>query len=165
MNELKELEESLFGHLKDDALQLTKRRKIMRRLERKRERIMAQENQISFEGNAVVATCSKPGSLWDVKDVTVRPNQEEPGPERPESENIQMIGPRKPTMYTIKENRIVRLEPVNVEREEYQAVDIVMPVNQAEEQLLEGTKMPLEDIMKIERFKDYEPGIPSKVIK
>lgn len=66
-------------------------------------------------------------------------------------------------MYTIKDNKIVRLEPVADSEEELRAVDIVIPVNAAEEQLLEGTKMCLDDIKKIDRFKDYEPGIPSRV--
>ncbi|KAL0829981.1 hypothetical protein ABMA28_003445 [Loxostege sticticalis] len=166
MNELKDLEESLFGHLKDDTLPITKRRKIMRRLERKKERILAQENQIDFEANSMVSSVNKPGSLWDVKEVTARPKIERPGPK---IEQKNFIGPRIPTMYTIKKNRIMRLEPVIREQNdhhdnEYRAVDIVMPVNPAEEQLLEGTKMPLDEIKKIDRFKDYEPGIPSKVL-
>lgn len=68
-------------------------------------------------------------------------------------------------MYTIKDNKIVRLEPVQHQgdAQEFRAVDIVVPVNAAEEQLLEGTKMCLDDIKKIDRFKDYEPGMPSKV--
>ncbi|XP_028178530.1 RNA-binding protein 41-like [Ostrinia furnacalis] len=164
MNELKELEESLFGHLKEDTFSLSQRRKIMRRLERKKERILAQEHQINFEDNAMIAAVNKPGSLWDVKEVTARPKVAE---QIAPVEQKCLIGPRVPTMYTIRDNKIMRLEPINRERhinDEYRAVDIVLPVNPAEEQLLEGTKMPLDDIKKIDRFKDYEPGIPSKVL-
>ncbi|CAG9571893.1 unnamed protein product [Danaus chrysippus] len=157
MNELKEIEENLFGHLRNDnILPLTKRRKILRRLERKKEKLILQQKQpgiIPVAGPSEV----KPGSLWDVKD---RPN-------KTLSEKSKLIGPKQQNMYTVKNNKIVRLEPIQNEDEreqEYRAVDIVVPVNAAEEQLLEGTKMCLDDIKKIERFKDYEPGIPSKVL-
>ncbi|CAH0718977.1 unnamed protein product, partial [Brenthis ino] len=154
MNELKKIEEDLFGHLKNDNLMpITKRRKILRRLERKKEKIIAQQKD---PGIAPVAGPSqiKAGSLWDVKEKSqIKPKCHQ-----------DIIGPKKQTMYTVKENKIVRLEPVQQENEEYRAVDIVVPINPAEEQLLEGTKMCLDDIKKIDRFKDYEPGIPSKVL-
>ncbi|CAH2055667.1 unnamed protein product, partial [Iphiclides podalirius] len=166
MNELKEIEEDLFGHLRNDNIMpITKRRKLLRRLERKKERILSQQKQLRIlpTQNKPEQSTSKPGSLWDVKEM---PRQA--GPECGTSKD-KLIGPKEPTMYTIKENKIVRLEPVqrndeNGEENEFRAVDIVMPVNPAEEQLLEGTKMCLDDIKKIERFKDYEPGIPSKVL-
>lgn len=153
MNELKKIEEELFGHLKNDNLMpITKRRKILRRLERKKEKIIAQQKD---PGIAPVAGPSqvKGGSLWDVKEKSqIKPKCHQ-----------DIIGPKKQTKYTVKENKIVRLEPVQQDNEEYRAVDIVVPINPAEEQLLEGTKMCLDDIKKIDRFKDYEPGIPSKV--
>ncbi|XP_046970662.1 RNA-binding protein 41-like isoform X1 [Vanessa cardui] len=160
MNELKEIEEELFGHLKNDnLLPITKRRKILRRLERKKEKILLQQKDPGIHSKDPIAGPSKvkPGSLWDVKDM--------PGKvQRPKSHQ-DIIGPKRQTMYTVKENKIVRLEPVqHEEADEYRAVDIVVPINAAEEQLLEGTKMCLDDIKKIERFKDYEPGIPSKVL-
>lgn len=159
MNELKEIEEDLFGHLNNDNLiPITKRRKILRRLERKKEKVMLQQKDAGIKlidptpGPSKV----KPGSLWDVKDISGK---------RPKSHQ-DIIGPKQKTMYTVKDDKIVRLEPVQNEEgdQEYKAVDIVVPVNAAEEQLLEGTKMCLDDIKKIERFKDYEPGIPSKVL-
>lgn len=160
MNQLKDIEESLFGHLKnDDIIPITKRRKILRRLERKKERILAQEDQL-ISTIPVVPSEPRTGSLWDVKDLSTRVSQR--------AQKQIIIGPQKQTMYTIKDNKIVRLEPVrNEERqaEEFRAVDIVLPVNQAEQQLLEGTKMCIDDIKKMDRFKDYEPGVPSKVSK
>lgn len=166
MNELKEIEEDLFGHLRNDnILPITKRRKLLRRIERKKERILSQQKQFRIcptQSHPEQST-SKPGSLWDVKEMPQKPVGSECG-----TSKDKMIGPSEPTMYTIKENKIVRLEPMqrnddDDEQNEFRAVDIVMPVNPAEEQLLEGTKMCLDDIKKIERFKDYEPGLPSKV--
>ncbi|CAG5054074.1 unnamed protein product [Parnassius apollo] len=167
MNELKEIEEDLFGHLRNDNIMpITKRRKLLRRLKRKKERILMQQKQLRLDAVQYPQeqSPSKPGSLWDV--------QKKPNQFRPEcgTSKDKMIGPREPTMYTIKDSKIVRLEPVereddnDGEESEFRAVDIVMPVNPAEEQLLEGTKMSLDDIKKIERFNDYEPGIPSKVL-
>ncbi|XP_049878297.1 RNA-binding protein 41-like [Pectinophora gossypiella] len=170
MNEIKELEENLFGHLKTDIIPITKRRKILRHLERRKERILAQEKQLipTIDHSSKVA---KSGSLWDVKELPTRSQQSA-------EKEKQVMGPKQRQMYTIKDNKIVRLEPVNVEermhennvvnngieQQEFRAVDIVIPVNGAEEQLLEGTKMSVDDIRTIERFKDYEPGIPSKVL-
>ncbi|XP_068623002.1 uncharacterized protein [Battus philenor] len=166
MNELKEIEEDLFGHLRNDNIMpITKRRKLLRRMERKKERILAQQKQINLMPvhNSPQPSSSKPGSLWDLKEIPhVKPKSG--------TSKDKMIGPKEPTMYTIKENKIVRLEPVQRQNNEnegqeddYRAVDIVVPINPAEELLLEGTKMCLDDIKKIERFKDYEPGIPSKI--
>lgn len=158
MNELKEIEEDLFGHLNNDNLiPITKRRKILRRLERKKEKVMLQQKDagIKLIDPTPGPSKIKSGSLWDVKDMSEK---------RPKSHQ-DIIGPKQKTMYTVKDDKIVRLEPVQNEEgdQEYKAVNIVVPVNAAEEQLLEGTKMCLDDIKKIERFKDYEPGIPSKV--
>ncbi|CAF4762648.1 unnamed protein product [Pieris macdunnoughi] len=154
MNELKKIEESLFGHLRnDDILPITKRRKILRRLDRKKERILSQQKELHIDP-IPCSSKAKLGSLWDVKDIPDR--LKEPPSKRP------LIGPKKQTMYTVKDNKIVRLEQES--QEEFRAVDIVLPQNQAEEQLLEGTKMSLDDIKSIERFKDYKPGIPSKVL-
>ncbi|XP_045778484.1 RNA-binding protein 41-like isoform X2 [Maniola jurtina] len=158
MNELKEIEEDLFGHLKNDnIIPITKRRKILRRLERKKEKLMLQQKDPGIDPIAGPSQV-KPGSLWDVKEL--------PEKVRPSQSSNDILGPKKRTMYTIKDDKIVRLEPVQHQEEaqEFRAVDIVMPVNAAEEQLLEGTKMSLDDIKKIDRFKDYEPGIPSKVL-
>lgn len=161
MNELKELEQSLFGHLKTDIIPITKRRKMLRRLERKKERLLAQEKQIDIGSLPSTSNVDRPGSLWDVKEMPPRviPHTIT---SRDQAED-RVMGPKQPTMYTVKENKIVRLEPVEEQPQEFRAVDIVMPVNDAEVQLLEGTKMCLDDIKKIDRFKDYEPGIPSKV--
>ncbi|KAI5636919.1 RNA recognition motif domain-containing protein [Phthorimaea operculella] len=176
MNEIKELEQSMFAHLKNDIIPITKRRKMLRRLERRKERILAQEKQLipTLEHTSDVP---RRNSLWDVKEKPSKPQNI--GKQKP------IIGPKQETLYTIKDNKIVRLEPVNkaeskedcIEQQEnpeeqrnvninqeYRAVDIVIPVNAAEEQLLEGTKMCVDDIKKIERFKDYEPGVPSKVL-
>lgn len=158
MNELKQLEDNLFGHLKSDIIPITKRRKILRRLERKKDRILAQQKELLAQNSKThhePSTVNRPGSLWDVKDIPKRQEQ---------TMKCNIIGPKAKTMYTIKDNKILRLEHVNGEKsDEYKAVDIVIPVNEAEEQLLEGTKMCIDDIKKIERFKDYVPGVPSKV--
>lgn len=153
MNELNELEENMFGHLKDKKLPITKRRKILRRLVRRKDKILSKSIDI---GGVPVSKEAKPGSLWDIQDAPKRVKV-----------TRNRIGPKDRTMYTIKNDKIVRLKPVvreqQVQDQEFEAVDIVMPVNAAEEQLLEGTKMCIDDIKKIERFKDYEPGVPSKV--
>lgn len=156
MNELKQLEDNLFGHLKNDIMPITKRRKILRRLERKKERILAQEKQLMPPDTAHnESAVNHPGSLWDMKAIPKKQEQ---------ALKCKIIGPKKKTMYTIKDNKILRLEQINKEKSnEYKAVDIVIPINEAEEQLLEGTKMCIDDIKKIERFKDYVPGVPSKV--
>ncbi|CAG4990412.1 unnamed protein product [Colias eurytheme] len=155
IHELKQIEQSLFGHLNknDEVLPLTKRRKILRRLERRKERIISQQKQIPLE-SIPHSSNTNPGSLWDVKDTSARVVQPKAKP--------QIIGPKPQTLYTIKDNKIVRLE--QKAPDEFQAVDIVLPQNRAEERLLEGTKMSLDDIKKIERFKDYKPGAPSKVL-
>lgn len=189
MNNIKELEDNLFGHLHQDILPITKRLKILRHLERRKERILSREKQLMSK--TVISAPVKPGSLWDVKELPekvkhdVKQNTKELH-ESPSTSNQEekIIGPKEPTMYTIKENKIVRLEPVNDQNDnengdenddenddddeenddEYRAVDIVVPINAAEETLLEGTKMSVDDIMKIERFRNYEPGVPSKVL-
>ncbi|CAH2258042.1 jg26742 [Pararge aegeria aegeria] len=159
MNELKEIEEDLFGHLKNEnIIPITKRRKLLRHLERKKEKVISQQKDPGIDPIAGPSQV-KPGSLWDVKEIPVK--------QPPSNSDNRIIGPKKRTMYTIKEDKIVRLEPVQHREnadEEFRAVDIVVPVNAAEEQLLEGTKMCLDDIKKIDRFKDYEPGLPSKVL-
>ncbi|PZC71030.1 hypothetical protein B5X24_HaOG214253 [Helicoverpa armigera] len=164
MNELKQLEENLVGHIKTDMIPLSKRRKLLRRLQRKKERLL-QNNPFNISTIPSTSRVDQPGSLWDMREMprliphTVTSRDQE--------ENV--MGPHLRTMYTVRDNKIVRLEPVQanqddqVEQDEYRAVDIVVPVNDAEAQLLEGTKMCLDDIKKMERFKDYEPGIPSKV--
>ncbi|XP_047027482.1 RNA-binding protein 41-like [Helicoverpa zea] len=165
MNELKQLEENLVGHIKTDMIPLSKRRKLLRRLQRKKERLL-QNNPFNISTIPSTSRIDQPGSLWDMREMprliphTVTSRDQE--------ENI--MGPHLRTMYTVRDNKIVRLEPVQANQEdqadqdEYRAVDIVVPVNDAEAQLLEGTKMCLDDIKKMERFKDYEPGIPSKVL-
>ncbi|KAJ8728734.1 hypothetical protein PYW07_006430 [Mythimna separata] len=159
MNELKELEQNLFGNIKTDMIPLTKRRKLLRRLQRKKERLL-QENPFNIAPIPTMPRVDRPGSLWDMREMprliphTITSRDQE--------ENA--MGPHLRTMYTVRDNKIVRLEPVQAVQEEYRAVDIVMPINEAESQLLEGTKMCVDDIKKIGRFKDYEPGIPSKVL-
>ncbi|CAH0397069.1 unnamed protein product [Chilo suppressalis] len=172
MHQLKELEENIFGHLKDDRLPITKRRKILRHLERKQERTLSKQiltPVISDQVNQQM-TVNRHGSLWDVKEIPPTTSVTQSKLSLHENRNNEMdgkgmskIGPRQPTMYTVKENKIVRLEPLN-DQDEVKAVDIVIPVNSAEVQLLEGTKMSLNNIRKIDRFKGYEPGIPSKVL-
>lgn len=157
MNELKELEENLFGHIKTDMIPLTKRRKLLRRLQRKKDRLL-QDNPFNIATVPTSSRVDRPGSLWDMREMprliphTITSRDQE-----------EAMGPHLRTMYTVRDNKIVRLEPVQAEPEEYRPVDIVMPINEAESQLLEGTKMSVDDIKKIDRFKDYEPGIPSKV--
>ncbi|XP_004922662.1 RNA-binding protein 41 [Bombyx mori] len=159
MNDIKTLENCLFAHLKDDILPLSKRRKLLRRLERKKERILSQNNTVILD-NSNRKPVNRPGSLWDVKELQHKISD-------PERNKDKLIGPVKKTLYTIKNNKIVRLEPMDSSEnseDEYRAVNIVVPINNAEAQLLEGTKMSIDDIKKIDRFKDYEPGTPSKVL-
>lgn len=158
MNELKELEENLFGNIKPDMIPLTKRRKLLRRLQRKKDRLL-QENPFNIATIPTTSRVDRPGSLWDMREMprliphTITSRDQE-----------EAMGPHLRTMYTVRDNKIVRLEPVMPEQEDYRAVDIMMPINEAESQLLEGTKMSVDDIKKIDRFKDYEPGVPSKVL-
>ncbi|KAM3966046.1 RNA-binding protein 41 [Aphomia sociella] len=154
---VKEVDENVFT---PDITPITKRRKSLRRFERNREKVLSHEGQINIPLHPT-PVINRPGSLWDAK---VLPKKTQ----NVEASNNCIIGPKKHTMYTIRNNKIVRLEPLpgdqGVVEDEYQAVDIVLPTNSAEQQLLEGTKMCVDDIKKIERFKDYEPGIPSKVL-
>lgn len=161
MNDLKQLEEGLMGHLQSQMIPLTKRRKLLRRLQRKKDRAMAEQNQMNIGTIPNILREVRHGSLWDMREAPVRLIPHTITSRDQEANNA--MGPQQQAMYTVRDNKIVRLEPVEDEPEEYRAVDIVMPVNEAETQLLEGTKMCLDDIKKIDRFKDYEPGIPSKV--
>lgn len=167
MNDIKDLEIKLFSHLKPEEQipPINKRRKLLRRLQRKEERLLAIESdKLELDATKGRNEDIRPGSLWDVKEI---PPKNSTSKNCAEKKNF--IGPKKPTMYTIKDNKIMRLELVKSDHldscEDYQAVDIVLPVNAAEGRLLEGTKLCLDDIKKIERFKDYEPGVPSKVYK
>jgi hypothetical protein len=136
---------------------------MMRRLERKKERLTSQK-QVPFDVKGIPRV-NRPGSLWDVTDLHHGAKNTMVSAEKiQDNHQKSVIGPKNRTMYSIKDNRIVRLEPLE-RQNEYKAVPIVVPVNPAEEQLLEGTKMSLDDIKKMDRFKDYEPGIPSKVNK
>ncbi|XP_059060978.1 RNA-binding protein 41-like [Achroia grisella] len=143
-----------------EIIPITKRRKSLRRFERNKEKVLSQDGQINIPVHDTPVV-NRPGSLWDVKEL---PKKQQ----NVEATNNCDTSPKKNTMYTIRNNKIVRLEPLpgdqGVLEDEYQAVDIVLPTNSAEQQLLEGTKMAVDDIRKIERFKDYEPGIPSKVL-
>ncbi|KAL4713490.1 hypothetical protein ACJJTC_010475 [Scirpophaga incertulas] len=165
IHDLKQLDENLFGHLKVKSLPVTKRRKILRRLERKKERILQQNKEVPIDLNPI-QTANGPCSRWDVREKSSSTAQDffnEDG----KSEicfNNKVIGSKQPTVYTIKDNKIVRLDPVDRHSDEFRAVDIVVPINIAETKLLEGTKMSLKDIMKMERFKDYKSGTPSKVL-
>ncbi|XP_026751547.2 RNA-binding protein 41-like [Galleria mellonella] len=156
-NNIKEVSENFFT---SELVPITKRRKSLRRFERNKEKVLSQEGQVNIPLH-VTPVVNRPGSLWDVKELPKKPQNVE-APDNCDTK------PKKNTLYTIRNNKIVRLEPLpgdqGVVEDEYQAVDIVMPTNSAEEQLLEGTKMAVDDIKKIERFKDYEPGIPSKVL-
>lgn len=162
MNDIKELEDNLFNNLNNDITPLNKRRKIMRRLEKKQNKLIAQERELlPCDVSQEAKSNKRTGSLWDVKEKVQR--QEEP-----HSSNLEqkLIGPKKKTMYTVRDNKIVRLEPsgeAETGEQDHRAVDIVIPENEAESQLLEGTKINVDDIRKIDRFKNYEPGIPSKV--
>ncbi|XP_053616501.1 RNA-binding protein 41-like [Plodia interpunctella] len=159
MNNIKDIEKNLFSHLNADVTPLTKRRKELRRFERKEDKILSRDGHMEIP-TVPIQTVNREGSLWDVKELQKIPKKEQVMP---------IIGPveKKPVMYSIRNNKIVRLEPLPGDRvhiEEYRAVDIIAPVNNAERELLEGTKMAVDDIRKMERFKNYEPGIPSKVL-
>ncbi|GBP17820.1 RNA-binding protein 41 [Eumeta japonica] len=100
-------------------------------------------------------------TLWDVKEVHVETHSQT-------DSECKIIGPKRKSMYTIKNSKIVRLEPVSDDitsgQKDYKAVDIVIPVNRAEKLLLEGTKMSLDDIKTNKKFKNYESGVPSRIL-
>ncbi|KAG6440251.1 hypothetical protein O3G_MSEX001258 [Manduca sexta] len=157
INRIKDLEHSLFGHLKSNIPPITKRRKILRRLERRKNRIESGPKQTSPIPNQ--STTSRPGSLWDLQEAPPKV------PIRPRGPRDKFIGPKKKTMYTIKNNCIVRVPEEETSRSDpEQELDVVLPETESGEPLLEGTKMSLDDIKKMEKYKDYEPGVPSKVV-
>lgn len=158
MNELKQLEGNLFGHMNNDMMPLTKRRKLLRRLQRKKERLQ-HDNPFNIAAIPSTSRVDRPGSLWDMREMP----RLIPHTITSKDQEANAMGPHFRAMYTVRNNKILRLEPVQREQEEYRAVDIVMPINDAENNLLEGTKMSLDDIRKIDRFKDWTPGTPSKV--
>ncbi|KAH9643812.1 hypothetical protein HF086_002310 [Spodoptera exigua] len=158
MNELKQLEGNLFGHMKNDIMPLTKRRKLLRRLQRKKERLQ-HDNPFNIAAIPSTSRVDRPGSLWDMREMP----RLIPHTITSKDQEANAMGPHFRAMYTVRNNKILRLEPVQREQEEYRAVDIVMPINDAEANLLEGTKMTVDDIRKIDRFKDWTPGTPSKV--
>ncbi|KAF9424352.1 hypothetical protein HW555_000491 [Spodoptera exigua] len=159
MNELKQLEGNLFGHMKNDIMPLTKRRKLLRRLQRKKERLQ-HDNPFNIAAIPSTSRVDRPGSLWDMREMP----RLIPHTITSKDQEANAMGPHFRAMYTVRNNKILRLEPVQREQEEYRAVDIVMPINDAEANLLEGTKMTVDDIRKIDRFKDWTPGSPSKVL-
>lgn len=160
MNNILELESDLFSHLgdKDDMLPFGKRRKIIRRLEKRKEELEAQERDLipiqleprNYEEKDI-------NSLWDVRDRKR---------EKPTTSRIpDFIGPRDGTMYTVRDSKIIRLEP-SAEHETGEQNHVHTPIESNENgnsTLLEGTKISVDEIRKMERFKNYEPGIPSKV--
>ncbi|CAD0203613.1 unnamed protein product [Chrysodeixis includens] len=164
MNELRELESNILGNLKTEMIPLTKRRKMLRRLERKKERLLAQAQQNNIASISAFPSTSRsdrPGSLWDVREPPQRII-----PCTITSRDQEVNGSL--AMYSIRENRIVRVPDPELnypEVPEHLREQLAeMPDVDVEAQLLEGTKMCLDDIRKIERFQDYEPGIPSKVL-
>lgn len=160
MNELRELENNMLGRIKTDIIPITKRRKMLRRLERRSERLLTQEEQPDIGNSPSTSKVERSESLWDVQEMSPTLNNSTVTNDN----NGEFIGPTNRAMYVMKDNRIVKIERLKEQIRQYHAVDIVMPINAAEAELLEGTKMGLDDIKKIDRFKDYEPGIPSKVL-
>lgn len=116
-----------------------------------------------------------PGSKWDIEDMstykTVTPNVTQ----KKHCEKIKnFVGCKPETLYTVKDKRIVRLEKksnviIGVKGDSmklgdcYETVEIKLPINKAEEILLEGSRLSLEDIKKIPKFENYDPGECSKV--
>lgn len=169
MNELQELESNLLGNLKTEMIPLTRRRKMLRRLERKKERLLAQAQQNNIDSIGALPGTSRsyrPGSLWDVRETSHR---NIPHTITSQDQEADASDAFQQAMYAIRDNLIVRIsDPMPINPEEYPEEQPVeqpaeMPESDDEAQLLEGTKMCLDDIRKIDRFKDYEPGIPSKV--
>lgn len=168
MNNIKEIAKSLFDHVKgDQVLPVNKRRKMMRYLEKRKALIDAHNKKLMAVEPKKGGEKGRGNSLWDVNTKqslnknteTSQHKQDNPGqPINPR----QPIGPRQPAVYTIRDKKIVKLEAAP-EQETGESHQVVDAGSQAEEQLLEGTKMSVDDIRKILRFKDYEPGIPSKV--
>lgn len=170
MTNLKKIEENLFGHLRKEPIaSCTKRKKALRRFERNKERILAQEGHVQIPTTSS-PTVNRPGSLWDVKELPKTQNTEAQTTQNISSSSRskpRMIGPEpKPIVYTIRNSKIMRVEPQpgdqEIQMEEVQAVEIAP--NDRDDQVLEGTKMSIDDIRQIERFKNYHPGKPSKVI-
>ncbi|CAH1634727.1 unnamed protein product [Spodoptera littoralis] len=159
MNELKQLEGNLFGQMKNDMMPLTKRRKLLRRLQRKKERLQ-HDNPFNIAAIPSTSRVDRPGSLWDMREMP----RLIPHTITSKDQEANAMGPHFRAMYTVRNNKILRLEPVQREQDEHRALDLVMQNNDAETNLLEGTKMPTDDIRKIDRFKDWTPGTPSKVL-
>lgn len=88
MNELKEIEEDLFGHLRNDnIIPITRRRKILRRLERKKEKLVIQQKDPGIDPIAGPSQ-AKTGSLWDVRDVKEVPDKVRVSRAQSSSDNI-----------------------------------------------------------------------------
>lgn len=197
INHLDDLTDDLFGHMDVDKLpSANKRRKTLRRMERKfaktipipepvKEIKVSNLSQASHSFNEFIKSDSKtdsltevshrnPGSKWDIKDMsTYKTVSQSVTRKKHDEKRKNLVGCKPETLYTVKDNRIVRLEKKSNVFEVkgdsrklgdcYDTVEIKLPINKAEEKLLEGSRLSLEDIKKIPKFENYDPGECSKV--
>lgn len=172
MNSITELEDDLFGHLDvHNIAPITKRRKILRRLTRKEEKCSKSLLGISTTSGKVENSPSlnkqcnpnlQGKSKWDVQQLCDYGfDMVKSKSDSVKTEKI-VIGPKRETIYTIRDNRIVRVEPLA--DKQYRTVELKVPVNKAEEKLLEGSKISMDDIRELPKFHNYHPGVPSKVL-
>lgn len=156
MNELKKIQDDLFGGSKSDIMPITKRLKKLRHFERKKERIVAQQKQLmppNINPCNDASSVNRPGSLWDMKEL----------PKKQKPMKTKTTDQKRKSLFIREDNKIIQLEPSEEDVSQgCRADNAITPGNTAQE-LLEGTKMCVDDIKKIERFKDYVPGVPSKV--
>lgn len=166
INDLHTITDDLFGHMNvDNFPSVNKRKKLVRRMERKLNKpisipepklILKPDSSNVRENFSMVQQ-----SMWDVKNVD-NPKYASNKIEKPKTKKIGCISK---ALYTIKNNKIVRLETIKTSPEKYKFTDIKLPINKAEEKILEGTILSINEIKKIPRFENYCPGQPSKVKK
>lgn len=160
------LTDDLFGHLDVDKLpSINKRKKLVRRMERKLNKpILIPEPKLipkTDSTNLCDNQFSKvQRSMWDIKKI----DDSKCVSNKIEKPRTKKIGCISKTLYTIKNNKIVRLEPEQNSTGKYKISEIILPINKTEEKMLEGTKLSVDEIKKIPRFENYSPGQPSKVI-
>lgn len=181
---LNDLKDDLFGYMDADKLPtVNKRRKFIRRMTRKLNKpipipepatykststdevnhqfddfIQCKTNKNNEHSNLILHRKSK----WDIKDVDATKNSTVLINENSTIQTKRKIGCSSQTMYTIKNNKIIRLEKLK-NSSNYKLSDIKLPINKAEEKLLEGTKLSMEDIKKLNKFENYSTGEPSNV--
>ncbi|XP_077293666.1 uncharacterized protein LOC143916432 [Arctopsyche grandis] len=188
INSLNDLKDDLFGYMDVDKLPTAnKRRKFTRRMTRKFNKPIpipepaacksTSIDEVNHGFNDFIRCKTNPNinskhpdfilnrkSKWDIKDVDPPKKSIVLSNENSTIQTKRKIGCSSQTMYTIKNNKIIRLEKINKNSSDYKLTDIKLPINKAEEKLLEGTKLSIEDIKKLTKFEKYCAGEPSNVL-